>query len=321
MGNIEYLEGIEVSPKRIKSTRNKTIVLTKDEEKELLKHIVIDKTKEFNNDVLLMGDMFEWIKKIPEESIDLLFLDPPYNLTKNFNGEKFSKMTIEKYSLWLESVISALKPLLKKTATIYICGDWFSSISIFEIASKHFIIRNRITWEREKGRGSKTNWKNSSEDIWFCTMSNKYIFNVNDIKKRKKVIAPYTENGKPKDWKNEGENKYRDTYPSNLWTDITIPFWSMSENTEHPTQKSEKLLAKLILASSNKGDIILDPFSGSGTTPVVSKKLKRKYIGIELNKKYILLTAKRMQMADKTNRIQGFSEGVFWERNTGRNKK
>src|SRR4029077_10394919 len=106
------------------------------------------------------------------------------------------------------------------------------------------------------------------------------------------------------------------TYPSNLWTDITVPFWSMPENTDHPTQKPEKLVAKLILASSREGDVVLDPFLGSGTTAVTAKKLRRKYIGIEQEEKYCCLAMKRLGMVERMQEIQGYSDGVFWERNT-----
>jgi site-specific DNA-methyltransferase (adenine-specific) len=235
---------------------------------------------------------------------------------KDFNGWKFNKKKVDEYSQWLENVILKLKPLLNKTASIYICGDWYSSASIFEVAAKHFFVRNRITWEREKGRGAKSNWKNSTEDIWFCTMSDKYKFNLGAVKIRRKVLAPYTENGKPKDWNHTKKGNFRDTHPSNIWTDITIPFWSMPENTEHPTQKSEKLLAKIILSSTDKGDFVFDPFLGSGTTSVIAKKLGRKYLGIEKNEEYCLLAEKRLQLADNDKRIQGLSDGVFWERNT-----
>ena len=178
-------------------------------------------------------------------------------------------------------------------------------------------MQNRITWEREKGRGSKSNWKNSSEDIWFCTMSEDYTFNVDNVKLRRKVLAPYRNgDGTPKDWEVTREGNFRDTHPSNIWTDITIPFWSMPENTDHPTQKSEKLIAKLVLASTNSGDFVLDPFLGSGTTSVVSKKLGRKYLGIELDEEYSLLAEKRLEIAESEPEIQGFSDGVFWERNT-----
>ena len=108
----------------------------------------------------------------------------------------------------------------------------------------------------------------------------------------------------------------RYTAPSNIWTDITIPFWSMPENTEHPTQKPEKLIAKLILASSNKGDMVFDPFVGSGTTAVVAKKLGRHYLGIERERKYVALTMKRLKIAEDDKAIQGYEKGVFKSRNS-----
>jgi site-specific DNA-methyltransferase (adenine-specific) len=183
-------------------------------------------------------------------------------------------------------------------------------------------VRNRITWEREKGRGAKKNWKNNTEDIWFCTVGDEYTFNVDAVKIKRRVIAPYrNQSGEPKDW-NETENgNYRLTFPSNLWSDITVPFWSMPENTNHPTQKPEKLIAKLVLASSNLGDIVFDPFLGSGTSAVVAKKLGRRYGGIELNKEYCCWILKRLQLAESDTRIQGYADGVFWERNSQNNSK
>ncbi len=123
------------------------------------------------------------------------------------------------------------------------------------------------------------------EDIWFATVSKKYTFNVNDVMCRHKVVALYKVDGRLKDWEETSEGNYRNTYPSNFWDDISIPYWSMPENTAHPTQKSEKLLAKLILVSSNGDDVILDPFIGSGTTSV-AKKLGCHHIGIEQNPLY-----------------------------------
>ena len=95
----------------------------------------------------------------------------------------------------------------------------------------------------------------------------------------------------------------------------------MSENTAHPTQKPEKLLAKLILASSNAGDVVLDPFLGSGSTSVTAKKLGRHFIGIEQNVQYCIWAEKRLEMAEEDKTIQGYADGVFWERNTGRLQK
>lgn len=262
-------------------------------------------------------DIFKTLDYLPDSFVDLLFVDPPYNLDKIFNIASFKEMESEKYEEWLDSWISKIIRLLQPTASIYICGDWKSSGAIFNIAKKYFKIQNRITFERDKGRGAKSNWKNCSEDIWFCTMSNNYHFDVETVKIKRKVIAPYKDtSGKPKDWQDEIGGKYRITHPSNVWTDITIPFWSMPENTDHPTQKPEKLVAKAILASSKLGDVVFDPFLGSGTTSVVAKKLGRKYVGIEIDELYCCLTEKRLEFAETDKTIQGYSDGVFWERNS-----
>jgi len=301
-----------------RAPRNRTLTLT-DVDRERLSdrvvHLPHPPFTEFPQGTLC-GDCLEWVNLLPPHHVDLLILDPPYNLDKDFHGHKFTRQTIEAYTLWLDDAIATLKPLLKPTASIYICSDWFSSISVFAVAASHFIVRNRITWEREKGRGAKTNWKSSSEDIWFCTLSDTYTFNVEAVKLRRKVLAPYRHNGTPKDWQATPDGNFRDTHPSNIWTDITIPFWSMPENTDHPTQKSEKLIARLILASSNPGDIVFDPFLGSGTTSVVAKKLDRHYLGIEMNLEYCLHAEKRLELAESDKTIQGYCDRVFWERNT-----
>ncbi len=312
---------------KIKAPRNKTLEINKSEIPGLKSGLVLLKESEKLSTIInktLLGDFLEIAEYLPKKSIDLLFIDPPYNLNKKFNSTKFKSKSVDSYSDWLNDIILKSKPLLKKNASVYVCGDWLTSASIYSVMSKYFIVRNRITWEREKGRGSKSNWKNNTEDIWFCTVGEEYTFNVDAVKLKRKVLAPYKlGNGEPKDWNDESEGKYRLTHPSNIWTDISIPFWSMPENTDHPTQKPEKLIAKIILASSNEGDVILDPFLGSGTTSVAAKKLKRKYIGIEIDEYYACLAEKRLILADNNINIQGYDEGVFWERNTlyGRNNK
>ncbi len=311
---------IQPSQEKQRAPMNRTLMLDDEDRARLTSRILKDlPSNPFSIPPtgVIQGDCLKVAKLLPHHFVDLLILDPPYNLNKSFNGRKFSKCTVDDYTAWLDNVVCTLKPLLKKTASIYICGDWLSSASIFTVASSHFIVQNRITWEREKGRGAKSNWKNSSEDIWFCTMSEDYTFNVDNVKLRRKVIAPYRKgDGTPKDWEATEDGNFRDTHPSNIWTDITIPFWSMSENTDHPTQKSEKLIAKLVLASTHSNDFVLDPFIGSGTTLAVAKKLGRNYLGIELDEDYSLLAEKRLEIADSQIEIQGFSKGVFWERNT-----
>lgn len=262
-------------------------------------------------------DVFEILDWLPSMSVDLIFADPPYNLTKSFNGNTFRQLSSFGYERWLETWLPKVARVMKPTASIYICGDWRSSAAIQRVAEQLFIIQNRITWEREKGRGAQNNWKNCAEDIWFCTMSNNYTFNVENVKLKRRVMAPYTdEEGDPKDWLDKSEGRFRLTYPSNMWTDLTVPFWSMPENTDHPTQKPEKLLAKIILASTSSASIVLDPFLGSGTTSVIAKKLGRNYIGIEIDEEYCCLAEHRLQLATLDQEIQGYTEGVFWERNS-----
>jgi site-specific DNA-methyltransferase (adenine-specific) len=268
-------------------------------------------------DRTLCQDAFQALDWLPARCVDLLFADPPYNLSKSFNQRSFGQLSLDEYEEWLEAWLGKLARALKPTASLYICGDWRSSAAIHRAAERHFVVRNRITWEREKGRGARTNWKNCSEDIWFCTVSDDYVFNVDAVKLKRRVIAPYTDaRGQPKDWDESARGRFRLTHPSNLWTDLTVPFWSMPENTEHPTQKPEKLLAKIVLASSNEGDVVLDPFLGSGTTSVVAKKLGRRYVGIEIDEFYCCLAEKRLDLAEDEPRIQGYAGGVFWERNT-----
>lgn len=311
-----------IRPKnKTKAPRNRTIVLNDVDIKKYSTQLVYPKGTILAGDLrdkTLCHDTHEALVFLPNNFVDLVVVDPPYNLSKKFNAASFKEMESDHYEEWLDSWVSKILRLLKPTASVYICGDWKSSGAIFNVAKKYFKIRNRITWEREKGRGADTNWKNCSEDIWFCTVGDEYVFNVDAVKMKRKVIAPYKdENGKPKDWTDEGDEKYRITHPSNMWTDLTIPFWSMPENTEHPTQKPEKLIAKIILAGSNPGDLVFDPFLGSGTTSVVAKKLGRQYLGIEIDPYYCCVAEKRLDLANADKTIQGYSGGVFWERNTG----
>jgi site-specific DNA-methyltransferase (adenine-specific) len=302
-----------------KAVNNRTLVCDQKDLEKLsahISHIHDSVTVKDIDGKMILGDIFDAAAFLPNDFVDLLILDPPYNLSKNYNGFSFQEKSKESYQKWFQNLLNKLMPLLKKSATIYVCSDWKTSILIAPILESHFHVRNRITWEREKGRGAQSNWKNTTEDIWFCTVSDDYHFDVDAVKLKRKVLAPYKVDGKPKDWNVEKDGNYRLTYPSNLWTDITIPFWSMPENTDHPTQKPEKLIAKLILASSKANDFVFDPFSGSGTTAVVAKKLDRKFCGVEINREYCCWALKRLEMANTDLTIQGYTNSVFWERNS-----
>lgn len=304
----------------LRAGRNRTITLT-DAERVALSTRLVHLT-EPAVPCSLVGrtvcqDLFDALPHLPPGFVDLLVVDPPYNLTKSFNGRSFKHVADERYECWVDSWIRPLRRVLKESASIYVCCDWRCSSAVQRVGERYFFPQNRITWEREKGRGALRNWKNCSEDIWFFTMSRDFAFNVDAVKVKRRVVAPYTtENGQPKDWVPTAAGGFRLTHPSNLWTDISVPFWSMPENTDHPTQKPEKLIAKLVLASSNPGDVILDPFLGVGTTSVVAKKLGRRYVGIEIDESYCCLAEKRLALADAERSIQGYHDGVFWERNS-----
>jgi site-specific DNA-methyltransferase (adenine-specific) len=303
-----------------RAPRNRTITVSENESILLKKKLFYPNGKKISPlqiiNKTICADLFSILDLLPNEFVDLLIIDPPYNLDKNFNGFKFSKTNDEAYLDYLKSWFPKILNTLKPNGSVYICGDWKSTFCLYQIMRDNTTIRNRIIWQREKGRGAKTNWKNSTEDIWFGTKNDEYYFNVEAVKQKRKVIAPYRENGKPKDWEETEEGNFRLTYPSNFWDDISIPYWSMPENTDHPTQKPEKLIAKLILASCPENGIVLDPFLGSGTTSVVAKKLGRNYVGIEINEEYCCWVEKRLVLSDTDTNIQGYSGGVFWERNT-----
>lgn len=307
-------------PKR-RAPANRTITLNDGERAHFrtrLRRLNRPVTAAEINNTVIHQDLFPVLDYLPRGFVDLLFLDPPYNLNKTFGGRSFRRLPPPEYGVWLETWLPRLLDTLKPHASVYICGTWEAAAAIPQVVAKYLILRSRITWEREKGRGQRRNWKNCAEDIWFATRSGEYTFNLDAVKLKRRVRAPYTDTGgKPKGWQPEKDGNFRLTAPSNIWSDITVPFWSMPENTDHPTQKPEKLLAKIILASSNQGDMVFDPFLGSGTTAVVARKLGRRYLGVEIDETYACLAEKRLEMAAADRRIQGYEGGVFLERNCG----
>jgi len=301
--------------------RNRTIVLANEESSLLKKQLVYIHEDQIPlshiMDQIVCGDSSLILPKLPKEFADLIIIDPPYNLRKKFGNKSFNKISFSDYVDYLQSWFSAVVACLKPNGSIYVCSDWQSTSAIQMVMNQYVTILNRITWQREKGRGATSNWKNGMEDIWFGVKDPKhYFFNVEAVKIKRKVNAPYRQDGEPKDWEATKDGNFRITYPSNFWDDITVPYWSMRENTEHPTQKPEKLIAKLILSGTKEGDVVFDPFLGSGTTVVVAKKLHRHFCGIEMNETFCCLAQKRLELADFDATIQGYEDGVFWERNT-----
>lgn len=304
----------------MKSQRNKTIDIDLAEGAEYLGRCLKITAPALPADITdktILGDCFAVMPLLPRGFAKLAIADPPYNQNMDFDGEVFRKMDDERYEEYTNRWLTLLRPLLTEDASVYVCCDWKCSGAVERALRRHFTVRSRITWQREKGRGAARNWKNSMEDIWYATVSGEYTFNLDAVKQRRRVRAPYRTEGQPRDWEETSRGPYRDTCPSNFWDDITVPYWSMAENTAHPAQKPEKLLAKLILASSDPGDMVFDPFSGSGSTLVTAKKLGRHYTGVERSAQYALWGEKRLAGADTDRSIQGFDDGVFWERNSG----
>ncbi|MBO4588577.1 MAG: site-specific DNA-methyltransferase [Bacteroidales bacterium] len=302
-----------------RAERNRTLTISQNEIPTLSRMVSSknDVLKSGITDTIINANIMDVIDAIPDKCANLIIVDPPYNLSKDFHGVTFNAMTSDSYEKYLREWFYKICDKLSDNGTLYMCGDWKCTSSMQKVISERLSIINRITWQREKGRGAMSNWKNSMEDIWFAVKkTNDYYFNVEAVMSKRRVLAPYRDNGKPKDWNETDNGNFRTTYPSNFWDDISVPFWSMPENTDHPTQKPEKLYAKLVLASSKPGDLVFDPFLGSGTSAVVAKKLNRHYCGIEINKEYCLWAAKRIMNSETDKEIQGYQDGVFWERNT-----
>ncbi len=309
---------------KVRAARNRTLTVSDSEIPALEKTILHtdDLKQKFTDDAIVNADLLDCLDLIPDGYFNLAIVDPPYNLDKNFHGRKFSSMEADDYEEYLRSWFYKVCDKLAPNGTLYMCGDWKCASSMQRVIEERLTVINRITWQREKGRGNRNNWKNAMEDIWFAVKDPKnYYFDVESVKIRRRVKAPYKVDGTPKDWEETASGKFRTTYPSNFWDDISVPFWSMPENTDHPTQKPEKLYAKLILASSRPGDRIFDPFLGSGTAAVVARKLGRSFFGVEVNREYCLWSAKRINSATADPSIQGYTDGVFWERNSAVDQK
>lgn len=258
------------------------------------------------------------------ETVDLFFCDPPYFISGNKSSDVEADSgdrqdwdrqweNIGDYLSWTEKWMRLMFSQLKPNGSAYVCISWEHSGKFQEILERvGFKIQNRITWKRDKGRGSKTNWKNMHEDVWFVTKhATDYVFNVDSVMVEKEVVAPYRdEEGNPKDWYETPDGrKVRMTYPGNLWTEYTVPFWSMkevrsyaktkktpeNEFQKHNTQKPKDLVKRCIMASSNEGGLVIDYFSGSGTTAVACKELKRMFMGFEISILCVNMALKRLE--------------------------
>ena len=231
-------------------------------------------------------DVFKILKEIPNDSVDLIIVDPPYGI----NYKQWDK--IDNFIEFTEAWVKECFRVLKNTGSFYSFMGWTHVAEFKLLLDRYGKIRNWITWCRTKGRGSSKNYKSVKEEILYYTKSDTYTWN--EQKMLKKHVFPYVKDGKPRGWfTNEEGIKCRWTGLGNVWF-YKVPFWAMPEYSGHPAQKPKLLMERIILCSSNENDVILEPFCGTAPACQVAKELKRNFIGIENNSDYYKIAMKKL---------------------------
>lgn len=246
---------------------------------------------------IIHGDALEALKTLPDNSVDLIFADPPYNIGKNFNGHIEKWKTEEAYLEWCYEWLDLCIQKLKPNGSFYVMtATQFMPYFDIYIRKKLYIL-SRIVWYYDSsGVQAKKYYGSMYEPILFCVKDkNNYTFNSNDIL----VEANTGAKRKLIDYRKPVPTVYSSKkVPGNVWEFPRVRY-RMEEYENHPTQKPIALLERIIKASSNEGDLVLDPFSGTFTTCFVAKELGRKSIGIELQDEYIKIGLRRLQLANE----------------------
>ena len=255
---------------------------------------------ENENHKIYWGDALDILRnEIPNGSVDLIFVDPPYNIGKNFNGLKDKWKNDDAYLEWCYEWIDLLYDKLKDNGSMYIMTAT-QFMPYFDIyIRKRMSILSRIVWTYDSsGVQAKKYFGSMYEPILFCVKNPKsYTFNADDILVEAKTGAKR----KLIDYRKNPPQPYNSRkVPGNVW-DFPRVRYRMEEFENHPTQKPVALLNRIIQASSNVGDVVLDPFSGSFTTSFVAKMLNRKSIGIEINEDYVKIGLRRLELATEYN--------------------
>ena len=241
------------------------------------------------------GDVIEVLRQIPNESIDLIFVDPPYNIGKDFAGRKDKWETDEAYLKWCYEWIDLCISKLKPNGSIYLMtSTQFMPYFDLYVRDKLTIL-SRIVWTYDSsGAQAKKFYGSMYEPILFCVKDkNNYTFNSKDIM----VEAKSGSQRKLIDYRKNPPQPYNsEKVPGNVWNFVRVRY-RMDEYENHPTQKPISLLERIIKASSNEGDVVLDPFSGTFTTCYVAKQLNRNFIGIEIQEEYLKIGLRRLGIA------------------------
>lgn len=229
---------------------------------------------------LICGDACIELSKLPSESIDLVIADPPYNLGKDY-GNNLDFKAWNEYEEFTRKWLWEIKRVMKSTGSLYVFMGvrFISKLFLILDEEMHFIFNGWITWHYTQGMGRKQGFSPRHEDILYFTKTDKFIFHLDDIRIPQKYYRI--------------RNNMQGANPSDVWEFSHVHYCNI-EREKHPTQKPEALIERIIRASSNIGDMVADPFVGSGTTCRVSQILGRKWIGIDINPKYIDMTRKRL---------------------------
>ena len=253
-----------------------------------------------SNSMAILGDCLEVLKKIKDDSIALIFADAPYNIGKDFGNNKDKWESVQSYVDWCKTWIDECMRVLKPEGTMYFMTATQHMPYLDIYASEKYNVLCRIVWTYDSsGVQSKKMFGSLYEPILMINKSEKakYTFNGQDILVEAKTGAKR----KLIDYRKDPPQPYStEKVPGNVWEFSRVRF-RMDEYENHPTQKPEALLERIIKASSNEGDVVLDPFSGSFTTSAVARKLKRASIGIELNEEYFEIGLLRCQITDEYN--------------------
>lgn len=269
----------------------------------LFNDLMIDKKLIFaenDNSIICCGDSIKLLSNMREKSVDLIFADPPYNIGKDFGNNKDSWNSVNEYILWCKKWIDECFRVLKDEGTFYFMTATQHMPYLDCYIQEKYNVLCRIVWSYDSsGVQSKKCYGSLYEPILMVNKNSKskYTFNGNDIL----IDAPTGSKRKLIDYRKTPPQPYSDKkIPGNVWNFSRVRFL-MDEYENHPTQKPEQLLERIILASSNPNDIVLDPFSGSFTTSAVAIKLGRKAIGFDLNEDYAKIGVRRTGISNTYN--------------------
>jgi len=229
---------------------------------------------------VIQGDALAELGHIKEGSVDLVIADPPYNLGKDYGNNQDAKERVE-YLEFTRKWLSQVKRILKPTGTLYVFMGFRFISYLYDILEQELSMRfcNWLVWHYTQGIGRTKGFSPRHDDILMFTKSDKYIFNLDDIRVPQKYFRD--------------RNNMRGANPGDVW-EFSHVHYCNDNRQNHPTQKPEGLIERMVLASSNSGDLIIDPFAGSGTTLRVCQQLKRKALGIEMNPDYVMMINKRL---------------------------